>query len=248
MTKNGGVFNYAINRWLHELRKEVVGAQLTAMLAGVAAPFVRKLFPKAPTAKDGTGSTVRRLDLLGFKWPKLDNAIRWLTGQQILTDDELESMANDSIHATSHDFEALQAAINKQWQDELRESVRAGESREDWRARVEEFAPGMVDQAETIGRTFTHRAYNAGLQQITDKPVVAELFPYWLYECTADSRSRASHVAMNQKVAHRDSPLAGQMQVLIDEYNCRCTMIPLDREDALAKGIDDDTGWVEPTE
>jgi uncharacterized protein with gpF-like domain len=86
------------------------------------------------------------------------------------------------------------------------------------------------------------------LQQITDKPVVAELFPYWLYECTADSRSRASHVAMNGKVAHRDSPLADQMQVLIDEYNCRCTMIPLDREDALAKGIDDDTGWVEPTE
>lgn len=245
MTKNGGGFNYAFQRWLHEIRREVIGAQLTAMLAGAAAPFVRKLFPKPPTTADGTA---RRLDLMGFRWPKLDNAIAWLKGQQILTDDELEEMAADSIHANSHDFEALQASINQQWQRELQESVKAGESREEWRERVEGFAPGMVDQAENIGRTFTHRAYNDGLKQITDKPVIAELFPYWLYECTSDSRSRPEHVAMGGKVAHRDSPMAAQMNELVNEINCRCSLIPISEDEAKAKGIDDNTGWTEQSE
>ena len=36
------------------------------------------------------------------------------------------------------------------------------------------------------------------------------------------------------------------MQELIAQYNCRCTMIPLSRDDAIARGIDDNTGWKEP--
>ena len=199
-------------------------------MAGVVAPFTGR-------------PEVRRL---AASWPRLDTAIDWILNQQILTKEQLAAKVDEAAKGVLGDVDVWAGSINDQLRRELSESISKGESREEWAARMDRASLSFTGNAEAIGRTWTHRAYNAGTREMLADDVVGELFPYWLYESTSDGRTRATHRAMADKVAHRSSPLAAEMSRLVDEYGCRCTLVPLTREDAVAHGIDDDTGWVEP--
>lgn len=179
-------------------------------------------------------------------WPQIEAATDWLLRQRILTPDQLrrlESLATAQAIDATADFAS---GLDDRLARELRESLALGEGSVAWGERISRVVDVTAAEAETIGRTYTHRAYNTGLESAMDHPLIQDEFPYLLYETTGDSRTRPAHAAMGGKVAHRDSPLAGQMRALVDEYNCRCTLIPISRDEALSRGIDDDSGWTEP--
>lgn len=189
-----------------------------------------------------------QLAVRGVRWPTIRKAVDWLTEQDIVTEQNAQRIVNRSRGEA--DVIGAEAAklLNKRIRDALVESARVGESGEDWKKR----AAGIVDMQrgldETIHRTFTHRAYHAGQRQVIDEhPEVAAQFPYLLYQATHDTRVRDEHAALDGKVAHVDSPLAKRFRAAIDDWNCRCSLVPMTRSDALQQGIDDDTGWVEPS-
>ena len=233
----GGIFNVAIRRWQNELQRLVTQYAVLSALDGFLYPFRKKI-------ADGT----KRLDVLSYRWPKLQEAIDWLLGQQILTKDQLVKRIDAATKDQLGDFDIWAGSINEQLRNELAESVAAGESREEWRKRMQRASLGFVGNAEAIGRTWMHRSGTQGIKESLADPVVGELFPYWLYESTSDARTRPAHRAMGGKVAFRGSPLSAEMERLANEYGCRCTLVPITRDDAVEKGIDDDTGWVEPEE
>lgn len=175
-------------------------------------------------------------------WPILQNAIDWLRSQNIFTESQIQSIVRkvniDAGAATSAFIDGIEQRIN----DAIQEALKEGDSRTAWRDRLKEIVDVSDSEAEAIGRTYTHRAQNAGLREVMDSEAVGEVFPYFLYQATRDNRTRPTHRAMDDKVAHKDSPLAAQMQALIEEWNCRCTLVPLTKEDAKTLGIDDNRG------
>lgn len=233
--KTGGLFNYAIKRWQHDLKDLVARAAVVAALDGYVTPF-----------RHHVAEQRKRLGLFDFRWPRLQDAVDWLLGQQILIKDQLAKRIQDATKDQLGDFDIWASSINDQLRNELAQSVAGGESREEWAKRMDKASLGFAANAEAIGRTWMHRSYTQGTKESLADPVVGELFPYWLYESTNDARTRATHRAMGGKVAFRGSPLADEMERLANEYGCRCTLVPIRRDDAVAKGIDDDTGWLEP--
>lgn len=176
-------------------------------------------------------------------WPVTTNAIDWLLKQTILTSQQLTRLEVNATAQATAGVALMAGGIEDRIKRALAESFQAGEGQRDWVKRI----TGIVDIAEseaaTIGRTFTHRAYHAGVSDVLKNPAVRTEFPYRMWLGTGDARERDEHVDLNDKVAHVGSPLAEEMEREIKAWNCRCSIVSLSREDAEAKGIDDDTGW-----
>lgn len=180
-------------------------------------------------------------------WPQIQSAVDWLRGRQVLSDRQLSRLITESEAGGLAAADQQRAAINNRLNRAIQESVLTGDSHASWQQRASQIVDLTAREAEAIGRTFTHRAYHEGLREITDEPAVKDEFPYIEYFATHDTRTRATHREMDGKVAHVGSPLAARMRELAAEWGCRCSVVPLSREDAVAAGIDDNTGWVEPS-
>lgn len=171
-------------------------------------------------------------------WPVINNAISWLRGQSILTPRQIEKLRSD-VQVQTADGAAMWAkSLDGQISEAIIKSQLSGETSLAWQNRIQQIVTVSRSEAEAIARTYVHRSMNEGLNEILEDPYVAEEFPYVAYEATGDGRSRASHVAMSGKVAKRGSALHAEMQRLHNEWNCRCTIIPLSEDEAKARGID----------
>lgn len=136
------------------------------------------------------------------------------------------------------------AAFEAKLQREMQESFDRGEGRDEWQKRAGFLANYQRGLAETLQRTWTHRAYHAGMEEIVQEhPEVADEFPYRLYQSSRDNRTRPTHRELDGKVAHVGSPLHKRMEEQLQEWGCRCTSVPMTRDDAVQRGIDDNTGW-----
>ena len=178
-------------------------------------------------------------------WPQIQSAVDWLRGRQVLSDRQLSRLITESEAGGLAAADQQRAALNDRLNRAIQESVLTGDSHASWQQRASQIVDLTAREAEAIGRTFTHRAYHEGLREITEEPRIADEFPYIEYMRTHDTRTRATHREMDGKVAHVGSPLAARMRELAAEWGCRCSVVPLSREDAVAAGIDDNTGWVE---
>jgi hypothetical protein len=180
-------------------------------------------------------------------YPTIERGLDWLLDQEILTERQVNRLAGDLGTRVAIETATLHSAFDDLLRGQLAESFARSEGRDAWRDRLSKTLPGLLNHAEAIGRTYSHRAYQQGLDEVlSESKVAADEFPYDLYQATGDSRTRETHRELDDKVAHRGSPLAKLMRERHAEWGCRCTIVPISREEALSRGIDDDTGWVEP--
>lgn len=220
-------------------------AILASQLAGLILPL-RKL----DGADAGAGPGARRLSvgsaMPGVRWPGIEAALRWLYQRRLLSAKTIAGVITKSQLQARAWGTIVDDPLMDRLRDAVEESVAKGEGHDEWSERIGREISVAKHVEENIQRTATHRAYYAGQDSLLDDSSVGELFPYYAYYATRDTRVRPEHAKMDGKVAHKDSPLGHEMRRLIDDYNCRCTLAPLSREDAVGRGIDDDRGWREP--
>lgn len=179
-------------------------------------------------------------------WPAIVKSLEWLKRQGVIDPAKVGGLFTSAQISAAAAGALVDRKMLADLNRALQESMAAGEGRAEWQQRVRKVVTTRAYFEENLHRTLTHQAYHRGIEEVASHPAITDEFPYRLYAATNDARTRKSHAAMDGKVAHRGSPLAKEMQRLADEYNCRCTIILLSREDAVTRGIDDNTGWVEP--
>lgn len=241
----GGVFNSLFKRLGDILSKELAGWAVAGMLS----PFNVN---NVPLPDGWKRSQIKRLSIHG-KFSRNyrmagegsfeDAAFGWLSRQQIPGDKS--SLVNLQSTAQASAVVSIGAgAVKTKLLEAIEQSILAGDSAEDWQKRAKGIINGTRAKIETIGRTYTHRAYHEGFKQTVNDPVLKHVFPYRQYLATKDTRVRATHFAMDKKIAYVGSPLQVEMERLHSEWGCRCTIVALTREQAVKAGIDDDTGYV----
>lgn len=93
---------------------------------------------------------------------------------------------------------------------------------------------GTPSRLQTIFRTNVQTAYAAGQwDQIVDQ---AESMPYLMYHAIDDSRTRATHRALDGKIYRIDDPF-WRLYYPPNGYNCRCGVIQLDDDQLEELGL-----------
>jgi len=180
-------------------------------------------------------------------WPSIEKGWAWLEENGVIPLGRRQEMVDDAASQAEEAWKPAVTAFDKAVSREAVESIKRGESGDQWHERVQTLGDIERHIGETVHRTLGRRAYYAGqTEALTEFPEVASRFPYMQYLATKDTRVRPAHKAMDEKVARIGSPLHDAMVKLIDEFNCRCSMVPLTAKQAQGKGIDDDSGAPPP--
>lgn len=86
---------------------------------------------------------------------------------------------------------------------------------------------------DTVFQTNMHKAYALGRYEQLTHPAVVEALPFWQYFTVGDDRVRPEHAVLDGFVARADDPVWNKIYPP-NGFNCRCIVIALTREQALA--------------
>lgn len=123
--------------------------------------------------------------------------------------------------------------------DALGEVVMQGGTPADFRSAVN----AIIDEAgaaelaafeiDTVFNTNVQKAYSAGrYEQMTDASVMDAL-PFWQYWTVGDDRVRPEHAAIDGFVARAIDPVWHKIYPP-SGFNCRCSVVPITRDEALS--------------
>ena len=121
--------------------------------------------------------------------------------------------------------------------DALAETLAKGGTRDDFHAAVDELCSeaGVQKLAafdlDTVFQTNAGKAYSAGRLEQMREPGLMEALPYWQYWTVGDLRVRPAHAALDGFCARAIDPVWLKIYPPND-YNCRCSVIPILPEDA----------------
>lgn len=97
---------------------------------------------------------------------------------------------------------------------------------------------------DTAFHTAMQKAYSAGRLLQMREPHMMEDLPFWQYWTMEDNRVRPEHAAIDQFIALAIDPV-WQKIYPPSGYNCRCGVVPLPREEALAIDPNAEDGGLE---
>lgn len=123
-------------------------------------------------------------------------------------------------------------------QEKLAEIAKNGGTVEDFHAAVRQLT-GDADVAElnsftldTAFNTAMQKAYSAGRLEQMRQPHVVDAMPFWQYWTVGDLRVRPEHRVLDGFLARAIDPV--WMKIYPPSgYNCRCSVVPIDEEEAL---------------
>lgn len=187
-----------------------------------------------------------------IRLPQVERAARYLQTRLAYTPEEFAQLDDDarSVAFTIAKAQTLDAVEHVQ--RALQEDIEQGGTLKQFTTAVREAldASALADhQVETLYRTHTARAYSAGQIEVLDHPLVADEFPFVLYDHTHDARVRPEHAYLGTHgldgtgVYWRDDPTIRKFYPPCG-WNCRCVAIPLSVEDAAARGVRDAVEWL----
>lgn len=120
-------------------------------------------------------------------------------------------------------------------QKSLENAIDEGASFETWKDTLPRDIFKQLSDArlETVYRTNTHTVYN---QSTRYNALTSDVTPYLLYSAVGDERTRPEHQALDGIVKKADSKFWDKYTPPLS-FNCRCSTIPLSKEDAKEYGI-----------
>ena len=131
-------------------------------------------------------------------------------------------------------------------------AITDGTTLEDFKREVGaqlEAAWGKEDPArlETVFRTNTQTAYNAGRHEVLSHPEVRRARPYLRFDAVMDSRTSDVCDALDGTVRPADDAFWDTHHPPL-HFNCRSILTPLSEEEAGDEGVDEKPHDVEPDE
>ena len=236
-------FRDGFSSWQHDDLKETL-EQITDIYARVwlessVAGWVSPWFPvllEIPDTERGiirNDPAPRRLAI----YDVLEGALQFISQQIGKFPTRIGNLVSRSQFAAAAFNEQASDAMMERVNSALRDSIEAGEGRAEWRERLRGIVETRAGFDEAIQRTATHKAFYHAQTEALREPIIGDLFPYFQHYATLDGRQRPSHAALHELVFHKDSDLAQKSTDALDEWNCRCTRVPLTADDAEAKGI-----------
>lgn len=208
----------------------------------VAARLIGLVLPLQPGGQANDQQSPLQLSIEGvdpqpprgnrFRFPWTTNAVDWLLEKQVVSIEDLRSMAQQDRASVFIASGIDDLRILNDLKLEVATSLEQGESLDTFKTRI----AGRIDAAEaevnTIYRTNTKQAYIAGMESTLEKPGVKELFPFVQYVATHDTRTRPHHEVLDGIVVRRGTREHRLLQAALSDYNCRCTVIPMTEADA----------------
>lgn len=196
------------------------------------------------------------------RFPVIDRAAEGLVRRNILTRPAFDAA---SLRARSRAFtvagETTEDAIAT-IRDVMVEMIERGETLAKFRKTVAEQLEGSFlgpAHAETVFRTNIQTAFNAAHDELADRPIVSELFPYQAYLPINDGRVRDEHLALGRRVPEIPGSAFGIQGTNIYRradpfwdfftppwhFNCRCGVNLLTIEAAARAGLNEARQWLE---
>lgn len=225
-----------------EVKQLEADTRIAARLIGLVSPWQPQL---QPASADGEGQEPLRLSIEAlepdgrpeprtdrFRYPWTTNAVDWLLDKQVVTIDELRAMARQDRSAAFSASGVDDLKLLNDLKLEVAVSLESGESLDTFKDRIAGRIGTAESEVNTIYRTNTKQAYQAGMEHALEKPGVSELFPYVQYVATSDTRTRPHHDVLDGLVVRRGTREHRLLQAALADYNCRCTVIPMTEEDA----------------
>ena len=187
------------------------------------------------------------------RFPVIEKAAQSLAERRIVLPEVFKELAAETKASAFTVAGVNSAKTLEKIRNTLAEVVQEGPSLKVFRARLAE----VIDTSaigpahlETVFRTNTMAAFNAGLTTIAANPIVAELFPYRAWDSTHDARVRPEHRALETygiegtniyRAADEFFKVFGPPF----EWNCRCSTVLYTVESAARHGLKEAQRWQE---
>ncbi len=139
-----------------------------------------------------------------------------------------EKMRAHAFKIAGVEEEGLVMAVRDKIEDALRGNSTLGQFMKEARGlfKAHGVTPSSPHHLETMFRTNTLTALNAGKWAEAQDPELADLFPLYRYSAILDDRTRPEHAAMHGFTAPADDPVWSSWWPP-NGFNCRCTVVPL---------------------
>lgn len=120
-------------------------------------------------------------------------------------------------------------------QRSLENALEKGQSFESWKSNLDVSVIRSLSNArlETVYRTNVASVYN---QSTRYNALTSDVTPYMMYDAVGDERTRPEHMELDGIVKKADSRFWDKFTPPLG-YNCRCALIPMEKEDAQSRGV-----------
>ncbi len=185
----------------------------------------------------------------GIRFPGVEAAANWLMTRQLMTPGDFQAIDAQAQRAAFTLAGATTLQQVSRVRDAIAESYLTGDGLQAFSTKVERVIQTTPARIETIYRTHVGLAQAAGQRAVYEHPMVEDEFPYRLWSSTHDSRTRATHLAMEKHgqngtgVYRADDPMWETLWPPA-EWSCRCNVIPLTLEDAAQHGSREAQRWL----
>ena len=123
----------------------------------------------------------------------------------------------------------------KMIQRSLENAQRKGMSFDSWKKSLNQDTLRSLSRSrlETVYRTNLSSVYNVSTRM---NAATTEATPYLMYSAVGDSRTRQSHQELDGVIKKASDPFWNTHTPPLG-YNCRCSIIPISKEEAKSRGI-----------
>lgn len=224
--------------------KSVFEANVLAYLAGQM--FVKEVeVPKAKRELDGPEVALRFVNM-----PFIE-AIDHFESLEIMSREEVDALVESERRRAFFVTRAASDTIRDHIHEQIRRAIATGENglRDFTRSvQSEEARLGFTESSraylETVYRTNVANAYNAGRFAAQTSPDVVAATGYWEYVTADDDRVRDEHAALHGKMWRIGDPEAERVYPP-NGFQCRCSMVTVDREDVDSESLLRDVSDIE---
>ena len=172
-----------------------------------------------------------------------DDPLAWAKSQKIVLPDEYYNVltpAQRNMHWSAAGLARLD--LLKGLHKSCIDAVENGETMKQWMDKLlaDKDMAGLnlpAHRLDNIFRTNVQIAYTRGIAKQQERPQAVRRRPIFQYDAINDSRTRPTHMAMDNYMARWDDPVWQQWTPTCG-YRCRCTRVALTEAEAKARGWD----------